>query len=40
VVLALLTFARLGEPVRPWLAATGMVLVVALAAGAVLTVTW
>jgi pSer/pThr/pTyr-binding forkhead associated (FHA) protein len=39
VVLALLTFARLSEPVRPWLAATGMVLVVAVAAGAFLTVT-
>jgi hypothetical protein len=39
VVLALLTFARLSEPVRPWLAMTGMALLVAVAAGAVLTVT-
>ena len=39
VVLALLTFARLSEPVRPWLAVTGMVLLVAVAAAAVLTVT-
>ena len=38
VVLALLTFARLSEPVRPWLAASGMALLVAVAAGAVLTV--
>ena len=39
VVLAWLTYARLSEPVRPWLAATGMALLVAVAAGAVLTVT-
>ena len=38
VVLAWLTFVRLSEPVRPWLAATGMALLVAVAAGAVLTV--
>ena len=37
VVLALLTLARLSEPVRPWLAVSGMVLFVAVAA-AVLTV--
>jgi pSer/pThr/pTyr-binding forkhead associated (FHA) protein len=32
VVLALLTFARLSEPVRPWLAVSAMVLFVAVAA--------
>jgi pSer/pThr/pTyr-binding forkhead associated (FHA) protein len=37
VVLALLTFARISEPVRPWLAVTGMVLFVLVAAGVVLT---
>jgi hypothetical protein len=36
-VLALLTFARLSEPVRPWLMVTGMLLVVAVAGAAVLT---
>jgi hypothetical protein len=38
VVLAVLTFARLSEPVRPWLAMTGMALLVAVVAGAVVTV--
>jgi hypothetical protein len=38
VALALLTFARLSEPVRPWLAVTGMALLLAVAAAAVLTV--
>jgi pSer/pThr/pTyr-binding forkhead associated (FHA) protein len=36
-VLALLTFARLSEPVRPWLMVTGMLLLVAVAGAAVLT---
>jgi hypothetical protein len=39
IVLAWLTFARLSEPLRPWLAMTGMALLVAVAAGAALTVT-
>jgi pSer/pThr/pTyr-binding forkhead associated (FHA) protein len=38
VVLALLTFARLSEPVRPWLAVSGMVLFVVVEVAAVLTV--
>jgi hypothetical protein len=38
VVLALLTFARLSEPVRPWLVVSGMVLFVLVEAAAVLTV--
>lgn len=38
VILAVLTFARLSEPMRPWLALTGMALLVAVAAAAVLTV--
>jgi pSer/pThr/pTyr-binding forkhead associated (FHA) protein len=38
VVLALLTFARLSEPVRPWLAVGGMVLFVVIEVAAVLTV--
>ena len=37
LVLALLTFARLSEPVRPWLMVTGMLLLVAVAGAAVLT---
>jgi hypothetical protein len=37
LVLALLTFARISEPVRPWLAVTGMVLFVLVATGVVLT---
>ena len=37
LVLALLTFARLSEPVRPWLAVSGMALFVVVAAGVVLT---
>jgi pSer/pThr/pTyr-binding forkhead associated (FHA) protein len=37
VVLALLTFARLSEPVRPWLMVSGVLLLVAVAAAAVLT---
>jgi hypothetical protein len=37
LVLALLTFARLSEPVRPWLAVGGMALFVVVAAGVVLT---
>jgi pSer/pThr/pTyr-binding forkhead associated (FHA) protein len=36
-VLAVLTFARLSEPVRPWLMVTGMLLLVAVAGAAVLT---
>jgi pSer/pThr/pTyr-binding forkhead associated (FHA) protein len=37
LVLALLTFARLSEPVRPWLMVAGMLLLVAVAGAAVLT---
>jgi pSer/pThr/pTyr-binding forkhead associated (FHA) protein len=37
LILALLTFARLSEPVRPWLMVTGMLLLVAVAGAAVLT---
>jgi pSer/pThr/pTyr-binding forkhead associated (FHA) protein len=37
LVLALLTFARLSEPVRPWLAVGGMALFVVVAAGVALT---
>jgi pSer/pThr/pTyr-binding forkhead associated (FHA) protein len=37
VVLALLTFARLSDPVRPWLATSGLVLFVLVVAGVVLT---
>jgi pSer/pThr/pTyr-binding forkhead associated (FHA) protein len=38
VVLAMLTFARLSEPVRPWLAVSGMVLFVVIEVAAILTV--
>lgn len=37
LVLALLSFARLAEPVRPWLAVSGMVLFIVVAAGVALT---
>jgi hypothetical protein len=37
LVLGLLTFARLSEPVRPWLMVTGMLLLVAVAGAATLT---
>jgi pSer/pThr/pTyr-binding forkhead associated (FHA) protein len=37
LVLALLTFARLSEPVRPWLAVGGMALFIVVAAGVALT---
>lgn len=37
LVLALLTFARLSEPVRPWLMVAGMLLLVAVAGAAILT---
>jgi pSer/pThr/pTyr-binding forkhead associated (FHA) protein len=37
LVLALLTFARLSEPLRPWLMVTGMLLLVTVAGAAVLT---
>jgi pSer/pThr/pTyr-binding forkhead associated (FHA) protein len=38
VVLAVMTLARLSEPVRPWLVVTGVLLLVAVAVTAVLTV--
>ena len=37
LVFAVLTLARLSEPVRPWLMVTGMLLLVAAAGAAVLT---
>jgi pSer/pThr/pTyr-binding forkhead associated (FHA) protein len=37
LILALLTFARLSEPVRPWLLVAGMLLLVAVTGAAVLT---